>query len=232
MKVVPWSGFHEGGSVKGVPWRGVLWRGAVKGFPWRGCHEGGFHEGCPMDEPPVGKQKGSTHPTGMHSCFWMVTDYCIFSSHPQALRKTQFISYLSSQSVKGQHQNLYINWAWNRCELMWMAHFGGQWRENCMALFDLAIHGGWYNKNEGIPRKLCLILAISYLVHRSRSCLITHLGYSYFYVNRYKQLLWTNLHPWNIQSKPCAHVSTSAKQVILFQSPRYTYGDPLSVLKP
>ena len=29
-----------------------------------------------------------------------------------------------------------INSVWSHCEWMWLAHFGGQWRENCITLFD------------------------------------------------------------------------------------------------
>ena len=48
-------------------------------------------------------------------------------------RKKQSISFHSSQSLKGEQQNLFINSVWSHCEWMLLAHLA-RW-DNCIALF-------------------------------------------------------------------------------------------------
>ena len=38
--------------------------------------------------------------------------------------------------MKFGQQSLFINSVWSYCEWMWLAHFGGKRRENCITLFD------------------------------------------------------------------------------------------------
>ena len=46
------------------------------------------------------------------------------------LRKRESILFLASQSPTSEYQNLFINSVWSHCQWMWLAHFGGQRREN------------------------------------------------------------------------------------------------------
>ena len=49
----------------------------------------------------------------------------------------------SSQSAKGEYQNLFMCSVWSQCERMWSAHFGGQWQENSITLFDSFISSSY-----------------------------------------------------------------------------------------